>query len=44
MVHSFHGSIAPGVMLGGFMVDLAYRNLPSEILFDVIMRDDQVPA
>ena len=36
LVRSFHGSVAPGVMIGGFMVDLAYRRLPSGGLFDVI--------
>jgi formylmethanofuran dehydrogenase subunit E len=36
IVHSFHGNAAPGVMIGGFMIDLAYRHLPSEGLFDVI--------
>jgi formylmethanofuran dehydrogenase subunit E len=36
MVKSFHGSIAPGVMIGGYMIELAYRNLPEEGLFDVI--------
>lgn len=36
MVRSFHGSMAPGVLMGGFMVDLAYRNLPEGELFDAI--------
>jgi formylmethanofuran dehydrogenase subunit E len=36
LVKSFHGSAAPGVIIGGFMIDLAYRRLPSEGLFDVI--------
>ena len=36
MVKSFHGHVAPGVILGGFMVDLAYRNLPPGEFFDVI--------
>ena len=35
-VRSFHGFAAPGVIIGGFMVDLAYRHLPKEGLFDVI--------
>ena len=30
----FHGFAAPGIMLGGFMVELAYRHLPEEGLFD----------
>jgi len=28
MIKTFHGHVAPGVVIGGFMVDLAYRNLP----------------
>jgi formylmethanofuran dehydrogenase subunit E len=35
-VTSFHGYAAPGVIIGGFMVDLAYRCLPEESLFDVL--------
>jgi formylmethanofuran dehydrogenase subunit E len=33
---SFHGYAAPGLILGGFMVDLAQRNLPPGILFDAL--------
>ena len=36
MIKSFHGNIAPGLIIGGFMVDLAKKNLPDEILFDAI--------
>lgn len=36
MVVKFHGSQAPGVLIGGFMVDLAVRNLPKDILYDAI--------
>lgn len=36
MVKSFHGYVAPGVVLGGFMVDLAYRNLHQGEFFDAI--------
>lgn len=32
----FHGGLAPGVVIGGFMVDLATRILPMGILYDVI--------
>jgi formylmethanofuran dehydrogenase subunit E len=33
----FHGAPAPGVVLGGYMVDLAYRHLPSTgALFDAL--------
>lgn len=36
-VKDFHGATAPGVILGGYMVDLAYRHLPpGDILFDAI--------
>ena len=36
LVESFHNTAAPGVLIGGFMVDLAYQNLPPEKLYDVI--------
>jgi formylmethanofuran dehydrogenase subunit E len=36
MVQSFHGYAAPGVVLGGVMVDLARRQLPPEVLFDAV--------
>ena len=36
LVSSFHGYAAPGVIIGGFMVDLAYRYLPEEGLFDAL--------
>jgi formylmethanofuran dehydrogenase subunit E len=36
MVTEFHGYAAPGVLIGGFLVDLAYRSLPEEGLFDVL--------
>jgi len=36
MIEAFHGHVAPGVVLGGFMVDLAYRNLPQGEYFDAI--------
>jgi formylmethanofuran dehydrogenase subunit E len=35
-VQSFHGFAAPGVVIGGFMVDLAYQHLPEDRLFDAI--------
>jgi formylmethanofuran dehydrogenase subunit E len=35
-VKDFHGALAPGMVIAGFMVDLACRNLPPDILFDVI--------
>ena len=36
MVKSFHGSIAPGMIIGGFMVDLALNNTPEGEFFDAI--------
>jgi formylmethanofuran dehydrogenase subunit E len=36
MVKEFHGYEAPGVIIGGFMVDLAYRSLSEEGLFDAL--------
>jgi formylmethanofuran dehydrogenase subunit E len=36
IVRKFHGNEAPGVVIGGFMVDLAIRNLPDAILYDAI--------
>ena len=35
-VRAFHGFNAPGLAIGGFMVDLAYRHLPKEGLFDAL--------
>jgi len=34
LVKSFHGNLAPGLIIGGFMVDTAMKNLPEGILFD----------
>ena len=36
VVTSFHGSAAPGLMIGGFMVDLAMKNLPEGEFFDAV--------
>ena len=36
IVKTFHGAKAPGVLIGGFMVDLAVRNLPDGALYDAI--------
>ena len=36
MIKAFHGHVAPGMVLGGFMVDLAYQNLPQGEHFDAI--------
>lgn len=35
-VESFHGFAAPGVIIGGFMVDLALKNRPDGEFFDSI--------
>jgi formylmethanofuran dehydrogenase subunit E len=36
LVKSFHGSTAPGILIGGFMVDLARSQLPEEGLYDAL--------
>lgn len=36
LVKSFHGHIAPGMIIGGIMVDTARRQLPAEVLFDAV--------
>jgi len=36
LVKSFHGSLAPGLVIGGFIVDLALKNLPEGEFFDAI--------
>jgi formylmethanofuran dehydrogenase subunit E len=36
LVKSFHGSLAPGLIIGGFIVDLALKNLPEGEFFDAI--------
>jgi len=36
LVKPFHGHIAPGVLIGGFMVDKAQRDLPEGEFFDAI--------
>jgi formylmethanofuran dehydrogenase subunit E len=35
-VKSFHGHLAPGVVIGGFMVHLARSRMPEGVLFDAI--------
>ena len=40
-VESFHGTAAPGVLLGGVMVEMAYQNLPAEGLYDVLCETDR---
>ena len=36
LVESFHGNLAPGLLIGGFMVDLALKNLPDGEFFDAL--------
>lgn len=36
MVRAFNGHVAPGMIVGGFMVDLAYQHLPQGEYFDAI--------
>ena len=36
LVTSFHGHLAPGLLIGGFMVDLALKKLPEGELFDAM--------
>jgi formylmethanofuran dehydrogenase subunit E len=36
LVESFHGNVAPGVVLGGIMVEAARSRLPEGILFDAM--------
>ena len=35
-IAAFHGSIAPGIVAGGIMIDIAKANLPEGEFFDVI--------
>jgi len=35
-VKAFHGNVAPGLILGGFMVDLALRRIPRGVLFNAV--------
>ncbi len=36
IVKPFHGSAAPGMIIGGFMVDLALKNTPEGEFFDAV--------
>ncbi|MGC9964413.1 MAG: FmdE family protein [Syntrophobacteraceae bacterium] len=35
-VKSFHGYDAPGLMMGGFMVNMAMRHMPGGVLYDAV--------
>jgi len=41
IVKSFHDSVAPGVMIGGYMVDLAYHYLTKNGLYNVIRETEK---
>lgn len=36
LVKSFHGNLVPGLIIGGFIVDLAMKNLPEGKYFDAV--------
>jgi len=36
LIKSFHGSTAPGIIIGGGMVDIALREMPENTLYDVL--------
>ena len=36
LVKSFHGHLAPGLIIGGFIVDLAMKHLPEGEFFDAV--------
>jgi formylmethanofuran dehydrogenase subunit E len=36
MIMEFHGHLAPGLLIGGFMIDLAMKNRPVGNFFDVL--------
>ncbi len=36
MIAGFHGTFAPGLIIGGFMVDLAMRERPAGEFFDAL--------
>ena len=36
LVKSFHGNLAPGLIIGGFVVDLAMKHLPEGEFFDAV--------
>ncbi|MCF8054706.1 MAG: formylmethanofuran dehydrogenase subunit E family protein [Deltaproteobacteria bacterium] len=36
LIESFHGYLAPGLLIGGFMIDEATRELPEGEIFDAI--------
>lgn len=41
VIRRFHGYAAPGVVIGGYMVQLAKRELPPDILYDAVCESAQ---
>lgn len=41
VARTFHGYPAPGLIIGGYMVELARRGLPEGVLFDAISETEQ---
>jgi len=41
VARNFHGYPAPGLIIGGYMVELARRGLPEGVLFDAISETEQ---
>lgn len=41
LIKEFHGYAAPGLILGGFMVDLALSRMPRDVLLDAISETSQ---
>jgi formylmethanofuran dehydrogenase subunit E len=41
LVRQFHGYAAPGLLIGGFMVDLALSRMPSDVLYDAVSETSQ---
>lgn len=41
LIKQFHGYAAPGLILGGFMVDLALKRMPKDVLLDAISETNQ---
>ena len=40
---AFHGYPAPGLIIGGYMVELAKRHIPEGVLYDAISRNGPLP-
>lgn len=31
MIEKFHGTASPGIIMGGFMINVAFKNKPSDV-------------